>query len=260
MLFRSQEANAPFGEIWPIRPNTIWPPRLAEPLAKLRVHPAEISPQQVAPFIPKCEEIIHQKDRRLPSFIKILAEISTIQAVATAVMQREPWDFMGVYFDGIDHFCHGFMRYHPPRLSWIPEEDFELYQHVINGVYQFHDMLLGVLLRLAGEDTTVILMSDHGFHSGDLRPRMLPNEPAGPADEHRGFGMLAMRGPGLRQDELIHGANLLDITPTVLTLLGLPVGRDMDGRVLTAAFESPPVVEQINSWDEVPGEIGRAHV
>lgn len=252
-----QEANAAFGETWPIRPGSVWPPRLAEALGKLRVHPAEISPQQVAPFIPKCEEINLAEDHRVASFIKILAEISTIQSVATAVMQREPWDFMGVYFDGIDHFCHGFMKYHPPRLPWVQEEDFELYKEVINGVYQFHDMLLGVLLQLAGDDTTVILMSDHGFHSGDLRPHILPNEPAGPADEHRGFGMLAMRGPGLRKDELIHGANLLDITPTVLTLLGLPVGSDMDGRVLTAAFETPPEVDQIESWEEVPGEAGQ---
>jgi len=30
----------------------------------------------------------------------------------------------------------------------------------------------------------------------------------------------------------VYGANLLDIAPTALTLLGLPVGADMDGRVL----------------------------
>jgi len=252
-----QEATTAFDETWPVRPGSVWPPRLAGELGKLRVHPAEIAPQQVTPFIPRCEELIQSEDSRIRSFIKILSEISTIQAVATAVMQREPWDFMGVYFDGIDHFCHGFMRYHPPRLPWVREEDFELYKDVINGVYQFHDMMLGALLHLAGDDTTVILMSDHGFHSGDLRPHILPNEPAGPADEHRGFGILAMRGPGLRKDELLHGANLLDITPTILTLLGLPVGRDMDGRVLSAAFETPPELDQIESWEEVPGEAGQ---
>ena len=30
------------------------------------------------------------------------------------------------------------------------------------------------------------------------------------------------------------------MTPTVLTLFGLPVGEDMDGRVLVQAFEETP--------------------
>lgn len=241
----------------PPRPGMVWPPEKAAGMGRLRIHPTEILAQDVEQFVPRLAELDLEKETRLGSLVKILAETSTIQAVATALMQHEPWDFMGVYFDGIDHFCHGFMRFHPPRLSWIKERDYEIYKEVVTGVYRFHDMLLGVLLELAGPETTVILMSDHGFESGALRIRELPNEPAGPADDHRAFGMLAMRGPGLKQDELIHGANLLDIAPTVLTLLGLPVGHDMDGRVLTSAFTTPPEVEWVESWEEVPGEAGR---
>jgi tetratricopeptide (TPR) repeat protein len=81
--------------------------------------------------------------------------------------------------------------------------------------------------------------------------------PAGPAIEHRDFGILAMRGPGIKKDELVHGPCVLDITPTVLTLYGLPVGADMDGKVLVSAFEQPPDVQTIPSWEEVPGDDGR---
>jgi predicted AlkP superfamily phosphohydrolase/phosphomutase len=41
-----------------------------------------------------------------------------------------------------------------------------------------------------------------------------------------------MKGEHIQQDERIYGATLLDVTPTILTLFGLPVGEDMDGRVL----------------------------
>ncbi|MFN9371282.1 MAG: alkaline phosphatase family protein [Planctomycetaceae bacterium] len=252
-----QEATGATDNSRPLRPGMVWPPEKSEGLARLRIHPTEILAQDVELFIPRLAELDQDQEKRLSAFVKILAETSTIQAVATALMQHEPWDFMGVYFDGIDHFCHGFMRFHPPRLPWIRERDFEFYKEVVTGAYRFHDMLLGVLLELAGPETTVILMSDHGFESGALRVRELPNEPAGPADDHRSYGMLAMRGPGLKRDELIHGANLLDIAPTVLTLLGLPVGRDMDGRVLTSAFTTPPEVESIESWEQVPGEAGQ---
>ncbi len=46
------------------------------------------------------------------------------------------------------------------------------------------------------------------------------------------------------------------MTPTILALYGLPQGRDMDGKPLLGAFESPPNVEYIQSWDAVPGEAG----
>ena len=50
---------------------------------------------------------------------------------------------------------------------------------------------------------------------------------------------------------------MLDITPTLLALYGLPVGEDMDGKVLVRAFEHPPEVATIPSWDDVPGNDGR---
>jgi tetratricopeptide (TPR) repeat protein len=56
------------------------------------------------------------------------------------------------------------------------------------------------------------------------------------------------------KDEVIFGANLLDITPTILTLFGLPVGRDMDGKSLVTALTETPAVEYLESWDEVEGD------
>jgi len=66
-----------------------------------------------------------------------------------------------------------------------------------------------------------------------------------------------MAGPGIKRDHLLHGANLLDITPTLLTLFGLPVGEDMDGKPLLDAFVKPPEVARIPSWDEVAGDDAR---
>ncbi|SMF97097.1 Tetratricopeptide repeat-containing protein [Methylomagnum ishizawai] len=251
-----QQATAPLDQAWPMRPGTVHPPRLAEALAEFRIHPEELDGDMLRLFVPQAPRIDQHQDRRLYAIAKTLAENAGIHAAATALMQLEPWDFMAVYFDGIDHFCHGFMKYHPPRLDWIKPEDFELYQDVVNSGYRFHDLMLGAYLALAGDDTTVIIVSDHGFHPDHLRPRELPNEPAGPADEHRHFGIIAMRGPDLKRDELLFGASLLDVTPTILALYGLPLGRDMDGKPLLNAFAEPPTVDYLPSWDAVPGEAG----
>jgi hypothetical protein len=61
----------------------------------------------------------------------------------------------------------------------------------------------------------------------------------------------ALNWYAIRQDATIPGATLLDITPTVLMLFGLPVGGDMEGKVLVNAFEQPPGIERIDSWENV---------
>ena len=253
-----QQAVSPLDKPWPIRPGTVHPASLNQELAPLRVHPHEVPGDSLRYFVPNAPEIDQEKDKRLEQVAKITAECSGVQAAATHLMETNPdWDFAAVYFDGIDHYGHGFMKFHPPRLDWIDEKDFETYKEVVNGGYIFHDMILGRLMEMAGPETTVMLISDHGFHPDHLRPKSLPNEPAGPAAEHREFGIFVASGPGIKKDDLVFGASLLDVTPTILSLFGLPTGRDMDGRVLTSIYSEPIAPEFIESWDLVEGNDGR---
>ena len=249
-------ATAPQDQPWPLPPGAVHPENLRDTFAELRMHPADVTEAAILPWIPRAAEVDQEKDKGLMSFAKILSENCSIHNAATWILQNEPWDFLAVYYNGIDHFCHGFMHYHPPRMEGIPEDRYEIYKDVVNGAYRFHDMMLETLLTLAGPEATVLLVSDHGFHSDHLRPRGIPAEPAGPAVQHRPFGIFCMKGQHVQQDERIYGATLLDVTPTILTLFGLPVGADMDGRVLVQAFEEPPQIARIPSWEQEPGECG----
>ena len=200
-------------------------------------------------------------NRRLAGMMKTLCECVSIHSAATWLIENEPWDFFAVYYDAIDHFCHGFMKYRAPRQEWISERDFDLYQNVVTQAYQLHDQMLGTLLekarQSAGEELTVILISDHGFHPDHLRPRAIPDMPAGPAIEHSDFGIFVASGPGIKKDELLYGASVIDITPTLLALYGLPAGEDMDGKVLSGVFPEKATAVTIPTWDEIPGEDGR---
>lgn len=242
---------------WPIRPGTVHPTRLVDPLQPTRFHPAELDTQQILPFLPFADEIDQEKDSRLGACAKIIAECTSIHGAATWLMGNEPWDYAAVYYDAIDHFGHAFMRYHPPRQAWVSEEDFRLYSGVVEAGYRYHDMMLATLLAMAGPDTTVMLISDHGFHPDHLRVQTMPSEPAAPASEHRDFGIFVMSGPGVRRDERVYGASLLDVCPTLLTAAGLPVGDDMDGKPLVQAWIEPPNVDRIGSWEQVDGDTGQ---
>jgi len=127
---------------------------------------------------------------------------------------------------------------------------------VVENGYRFHDLMLGRLMALAGPDCAVMVVSDHGFHSDKLLPDYIPAENAGPAVEHRSFGIFCMSAPGVRAGVRVYGASVLDIAPTALHVLGLAAGLDMDGKVLVNAFADDRPVEKIESWDAVAGEDG----
>lgn len=251
-----QRAVAPKDRPWPMKPGTVHPKSLTRFMADLRVHPQDLDPRLVQLFVPRLAEIDQEKDRRLETLSKITADTSTVKNAALALMDREPWDFFAVYFDGIDHYSHAFMNYYPPKLDWIDSKDFEKYNLVVESGYRLHDAHLGALLEKAGDDVTTIILSDHGFHSDHLRLSSIPKEPAGPTAQHRYHGIFAIKGPEIKQDEIIYGASLLDITPTILNVYGLPIGEDMDGKPLINAFREPSTIKTIPSWDEVEGEDG----
>lgn len=242
-------------DTWPPPPpGTYWPPDLAAPMNALRVSPHEIDPEQVIRlFVPEAPRVDQQKDRRLWFLAQRLAETFSVHSAVTHLMESDPdWDFLAVYYRAIDEISHVFMPYHAPKMEGIPTDDFTLYQNVVNSSYRLHDLFLQRLVHLAGPETAVMLVSDHGFHSDHLRPKFTPRVPAGITVWHRPQGILVASGPGIRQDELVFGARLLDVTPTILHYFGLPVGADMEGRVLEEIFaeRTPPAV--IPTW-ESPG-------
>ncbi|MGA2589074.1 MAG: alkaline phosphatase family protein [Bryobacteraceae bacterium] len=240
----------------PIPPGMVWPPAWAERLADLRMSPMEITGEILQLFVPEFGRVDQDKDKSLHDLAEIVAETMSVHAAATDLIENEPWDFAAIYHNGIDHFSHRFMRYHAGKAQGR-ETDPALYAGVVANAYRYHDVMLGRMLALAGPDCAVMVVSDHGFHSDRLLPDYIPAEAAGPAVEHRHFGVFALRAPGALRGERIYGASVLDIAPTVLHLFGIPAGLDMRGKVLLNAFENQQLLPPVPSWDEIAGEDGR---
>ena len=239
-----------------VGPAMVHPSELVPALAELVVDPTRLDAETILSFIPEGGKVDQEKDDRVRKLALLIAKMTTIHAAACRVMVEHPWDFMAVYYDAIDHFGHTFMPYHPPAMEGIDPKDAEIYGQCVTGCYQFHDMMLGAMLKYAGPETTVILVSDHGFHSEEYRPGT--DGYKNPVSWHRPYGVVVAAGPGIRKNDQLTGANLLDIAPTVLSLFGLPVGADMDGRQWIEIFD-PPIqekVQSIESWESVPGEDG----
>src|SRR6185295_3547462 len=125
-------------------------------------------------------------------------------------------------------------RYLPPPIPGVKDDEVRRFGHALPEFYAWADQLLGELVAEAGDDTTVLLVSDHGFFTGEARPAADPSDfTAGAPQWHRLHGILVAAGPGITPG-VVRDANVLDVAPTLLALLGLPVPRDMPGRPLFA--------------------------
>ena len=241
---------------WPIAPQSVHPKQMEEHYAKLRIHPSELTGAHLFPFLPMLDKLGPSHMKEVQQLRHLLAENSSLHAAFTNIIRTQEWDFATVYFDGIDRCCHEFMKYHPPKRDHIPQDKFDIYKDIVKGMYQYHDMMLGRVMDIAGDDATIMLISDHGFQSDHLRPKNIPIEPAGIAYEHSQYGIIAIKGPGIKKDSLVQGASILDITPTILQLFDLPIGQDMDGNPLLSIFENPDIPKSIETWETVEGESG----
>jgi predicted AlkP superfamily phosphohydrolase/phosphomutase len=74
------------------------------------------------------------------------------------------------------------------------------------------------------------------FGHADFGSNKVIEPSIGQTGHHHMVGVVGLRGPGVRAGFKLEGASLLDLAPTILHYMGLPVPNYMDGRVLAAAF------------------------
>ena len=53
--------------------------------------------------------------------------------------------------------------------------------------------------------------------------------------DHRQYGIYMLQGKGVKQGEELPAA-IIDVTPTILALMGIPISDDLDGRALLDAL------------------------
>ncbi|MGA1467001.1 MAG: alkaline phosphatase family protein [Phycisphaerales bacterium] len=251
------------GEAWPLPPGAIHPASESERLAACRVASHAIARSELLKFIPKLAEL-PPGDPRPRALAKQLARTASVHRAAKAILDADhEWDCTMVFYEGIDTIGHHFMEYFPPRMAHVSDADVRRFGEVMPATYRLHDRMLGELLDAAGPDTTVLLLSDHGFHSDHRRPAitadLAKDRAALEASWHREHGVLVLSGPGVGHAKTIHAPKLVDIAPTALALLGVPVAKDLDGRPLAEAFEPATTSAElpaIESWEAVDGDAG----
>jgi Flp pilus assembly protein TadD/arylsulfatase A-like enzyme len=222
-----------------------WPPDYAARARELEVRPsdrdaafwsrfANAPPQELM----TAGERGFEKGDLAANLALTVATALTNTAVAEDVHARLNPRFLAVYYEMVDAVGHLAMPYAPPRREGVDESLYRRYSGTLDAAYALQDELLGRLLALAGDDTMVLVLSDHGFKSGQARPVGSAEIWGGEAAQwHREPGILVLHGPGVRRGvRLERRVELVDIAPTMLAILGMPVPESMEGRFVAEAF------------------------
>ncbi len=179
-------------------------------------------------------------------WIYVLQEALT-ETVSRHLFETEEFDLFATYFRLPDIVQHVALSLIEPELvestltklrrGELAEAEARDFQQrlalVLEPFYHYMESIIDAYLRtLPDDDTYLFVLSDHGFtlHGGGYDHYHIPEHAEAPA------GIFLMRGPDTVAGK-VASVSVYDIAPTILYLLGLPVGETMDGEPLTAALE-----------------------
>ena len=111
-------------------------------------------------------------------------------------------------------------------------------QPLIGQVFRREEVYSGPYL----ERTPDLIVQTRGweymaFGHADFGSNRLVEPITGLSGHHRLDGVLIMAGGGVKSGTHLDNASIMDLTPTILHVLGQPVPEELDGRVLSEAFE-----------------------
>ena len=256
--------------------SAVHPPEYAATVDRLRLREEDVSHRQVSRFLHISEAEFRaaralaapdaaptDTQRSINVFVRVLAATETYRRVALDLLDHDaprPRLF-AVYFEGIDEVNHRFAHCAPPRIGLCSSADFARFHDAVAEFYRYQDAIVGEILARAPHATTLVL-SDHGFASGERRPDdVTPFIEGKPGLWHDLIGVFMADGPGLSKGE-IPAVTLYDIAPTLLYLLGLPVPEDMPGKVLekavAPAFLQAHAIARVPSYEPLTAEAAAA--
>ena len=177
-----------------------------------------------------------------------------VARIALAVEDEIDPDLLLVLMPGIDKISHFMWGALEPEKEYPPELRFTLAQRqasaaALYATYIHADRLIGALMERFGPEDLVMVVSDHGFEARVLGK----NATTGGHDTAKALhGVIFARGAGIPPGTAARGVSVNDVTPTILSWWGMPVGEDMDGR--TAHFLDVEQVAGIPTYDTSPIE------
>jgi predicted AlkP superfamily phosphohydrolase/phosphomutase len=220
-------------------PTTLFPPDLWNEVLARAVRPAEVDPALVQEFV---DDPTRGGPWRRPLVDEALAPDLTYHRAGGLLRSVYDPAFFATHVNGLDLAGHAFFRFaHPDRFGDVRPADARRFGRILDRYQALVGQWVGELGQGLRPGEVLIVVSGFGMEAVPLWRRILGGflggEPASGTHAGAPDGYLLAVGDGIRADARVEEASVLDIAPTILYLFGLPVARDMEGRVLTEIVE-----------------------
>lgn len=120
----------------------------------------------------------------------------------------------------------------PPYADGIDAAELAQAGRYVPDYYRYLDGVLGRVMALLDADTTLLVMSDHGFRVSSAQPFV--------NGSHNDVAVFYAWGARVKAPQRAQ-VHIFDVAPTVYALLGLPAAADMPGRARDDLFDVTPV-------------------
>jgi hypothetical protein len=196
------------------------------------------SPPDPEALLASLDEVPRGADAR-PDPAPIVGDRVHMQ-VMRAMQQIMPTRFTAVRFPGLDAVGHYFFRYaNPSAFGDVSEQERRQYGRVLEDYYGFADAVVGSAIESLEPGDLLLVVSAFGMEPLTPGKRVLEQLVGNPrisgTHERAPDGFLLAYGSAVAPGHPVR-ASLVDLAPTILYYLGLPVARDMSGFARTDLF------------------------
>jgi len=162
--------------------------------------------------------------------------------IAQTLAASHPTQVTVIRYQSLDPIGHYFLRYAmPSEFGDVSDDERRRLGLVLERHYAFIDEAIGRAIAALGPDDLLLVVSGYGMKPLSPGKRLLEKAIGDPnlSGTHDGApeGFLMAYGAPVAKGRLPVQGWVVDVVPTVLYFLGLPVARDMDGYARTDIFQ-----------------------
>ncbi len=164
------------------------------------------------------------------------------QRIAEAMARVRPTQVTLTRYQSLDAIGHYFLRYAlPSEFGDVTDEERRRLGGVLERHYGVIDEKIGRAMAALGPDDLLIVVSGYGMEPLGFLKRLIERVIGDPGvsgtHEAAPDGFLMAYGASVARGRQQARASVVDVVPTILYFLGLPLGRDMDGYARTDLFQ-----------------------
>ena len=162
--------------------------------------------------------------------------------IAQTMAAARPAQVTLTRYQSLDPIGHYFLRYAlPSEFGDVTDEERRRFGPVLERHYEMIDEAVGRAMAVLGPEDLLLVVSGYGMEPLGLGKRLVERVIGDPeisgTHEAAPDGFLMAYGASVMRGRRQARGSVVDVTPTILYFLGLPIGRDMDGYARTDLFQ-----------------------